>query len=209
MHSFPFASSVRPRALMLATFALGAVLVAATPAAVGAQSTSAPAPKAYIGLFKDNAVAVLDTSTNTVTRTIPIAAGPHGLVVTPDGRWVYASSDGASTVSVIDTRTDQVSTTIDVGQTPHGLAITPDGSRVLVAGFGTDQVEAIDTATNQVVWQASAQHRHYAGWRNSVRGQPIERLRGAGSPRPGHWCADRQYAARPHTAGTEHQPGRR
>jgi YVTN family beta-propeller protein len=158
MHSFSFASSVRPRALMLATVALGAALVAATPAAAGAQGTSAP--KAYIGLFKDNAVAVLDTSTNTVTRTIPIAAGPHGLVITPDGRWVYASSDGASTVSVIDTRTDQVSTTIDVGQTPHGLAITPDGRRVLVAGFGTDQVEAIDTSTNQVVWQASVPQPH-------------------------------------------------
>ena len=51
--------------------------------------------------FKDNAVAVLDTSSNTVIKKIAIPTGPHGLVVTPDGRWVYASSDGASTVSVI------------------------------------------------------------------------------------------------------------
>ena len=97
-------------------------------------STAAPshaattAPKAYIGLFKDNAVAVFDTASNSVMKTIPIPAGPHGLVVTPDGRWVYASSDGDSVVSVIDTRTDQVAATIEVGQTPHGLAITPDGS---------------------------------------------------------------------------------
>jgi YVTN family beta-propeller protein len=160
MQSFSFASPVRRRPVMLATVALGAALLAAMPAAAGAQSTPGPAPKAYIGLFKDNAVAVLDTSSNKVLKTIPIAAGPHGLVVTPDGRWVYASSDGASTVSVIDTRTDQVSTTIDVGQTPHGLAITPDGRRVLVAGFGTDQVEAIDTGSNQVVWQAAVAQPH-------------------------------------------------
>ena len=72
------------------------------------------APKAYVGLFKDNAVAVFDTASNQVTRTIPIATGPHGLVATPDGRWVYASSDGDAVVSVIDTATDEVSKTIDM-----------------------------------------------------------------------------------------------
>jgi YVTN family beta-propeller protein len=71
-----------------------------------------------------------------VTKTIPIPTGPHGLVITPDNKWVYASSDGDSVVSVISTATDEVATSIDVGTTPHGLAITPDGSRVLVAGYG-------------------------------------------------------------------------
>src|SRR5881394_2458365 len=135
----------RLRAIALS---LLASLVTFSPAA--AQTVS---PKAYIGLFKDNAVAVLDTRTNKVMKTIPIATGPHGMVVTPDGRWVYASSDGDAVVSVIDTNTDSVVDAIQVGQTPHGLAITPDGSRVLVAGFGTNSVEAIDTSSNQVVWQ--------------------------------------------------------
>ena len=35
-----------------------------------------------------------------VLRTVTVPKGPHGLVVTPDGRKVYVSSDGASTVSV-------------------------------------------------------------------------------------------------------------
>jgi YVTN family beta-propeller protein len=159
MRSFDSVDNMR-RGLVLAGVALGATVLVAAPSVVGAQDMNMTAPKAYIGLFKDNAVAVLDTSSNKVTRTIAIPTGPHGLVVTPDGRWVYASSDGASTVSVIDTRTDQVSASIEVGQTPHGLAITPDGSRVLVAGFGTDQVEAIDTSTNQVAWQVSVPQPH-------------------------------------------------
>ncbi len=159
MRSFDSVDKMR-RGLVLAGVALGATMLVAAPSFVGAQDMNMTAPKAYVGLFKDNAVAVLDTSSNKVTKTIAIPTGPHGLVVTPDGRWVYASSDGASTVSVIDTRTDQVSASIDVGQTPHGLAITPDGSRVLVAGFGTDQVEAIDTSTNQVVWQVSVPQPH-------------------------------------------------
>jgi len=48
--------------------------------------------------------------------------------MTPDGKRVYASSDGDSSVSVIDTSTDEVIACIDVGSMPHGLAITPDGS---------------------------------------------------------------------------------
>ena len=43
----------------------------------------AAAPKVYVGLFKDDAVAVIDTSTNKVLRTISVPKGPHGLVVTP------------------------------------------------------------------------------------------------------------------------------
>ena len=122
---------------------------AGRPAA--AQSAASIAPvKAYVGLFKDNAVAVLDTGTNHVIKTIPVPAGPHGMVITPDGRLVYVSSDGASTVSVIDTTTDAVKANIEVGTTPHGLALTPDAKTVLVAGFGTNQLSFIDVATNAV-----------------------------------------------------------
>ncbi|MBV9582659.1 MAG: cupredoxin domain-containing protein [Chloroflexi bacterium] len=141
-------------------FVLGLGLVAGTLLTGAPAHAAAIAPKAYIGLFNDNAVAVFDTGTNAVTKTIPIPTGPHGLAVTPDGRWVYASSDGDSVVSVIDTATDSVTDTIQVGTTPHGLAMTPDGSKVLVAGFGTDSVEAIDTGSNQVVWQVSVPQPH-------------------------------------------------
>src|SRR2546427_3847400 len=89
------------------------------------EDSNGTAPKAYVGLFGDNSVAVLDTSSNHVMKTIPIPVGPHGLVMTPDGRRVYASSDGDSRVSVIDTSTDEVIASIHVGSTPHGLAITP------------------------------------------------------------------------------------
>src|SRR2546427_11467918 len=56
---------------------------------VGTGSLSAAgAPKAYVGLFKDDAVAVIDPAQNKVLSTIAVPKGPHGLVVTPDGRKV-------------------------------------------------------------------------------------------------------------------------
>jgi len=118
------------------------------------------AAKAYVGLFKDNAVAVLDTGTRQVLRTIPVPAGPHGLVITPDGAKVFVSSDGASTVSVIDTTTDTIVDAIDVGQTPHGLAISPDGREVLVAGFGTNQAEIIDTTSDRIIGRVPVPQPH-------------------------------------------------
>ena len=121
---------------------------------------AAGAAKAYVGLFKDDAVAVIDLTQNKVLKTIPVPKGPHGLVVTPDGRKVYVSSDGASTVSVIDTGADGVVTSIDVGATPHGLAVSGDGSRVLVLGWGSNRALIIDTTTDRVIGEVPVAQPH-------------------------------------------------
>jgi YVTN family beta-propeller protein len=149
------------------------------PASAAAPLSAATARKAYVGLFKDNAVAVLDTSSNRMLRTIPVPLGPHGLAMTPDGRKVYVSSDGASTVSVIDTATDRVVGSIEVGPMPHGLAISPDGRQVLVSGFGTNQAIIIDTASDRVVGQVPVPQPH-----NSVIG-PDGRTAYVGSQQQG------------------------
>ncbi len=126
---------------------------------VSAAAVSA-GPAAYIGLFKENAIGVLDTATGRLAAKIPIPAGPHGLVETPDGTTLYASSDGDTKVSVIDTATNTVRKTIEVGSAPHGLAITPDGRRVLAAVFGANAVAFIDTASNTVVGRVPVSSPH-------------------------------------------------
>jgi YVTN family beta-propeller protein len=130
------------------------------PATEKPAASQAAGPKAYIGLFKENAVAVFDTGTNQVIKTIPIPTGPHGLVITPDGRWVFVSSDGDSKISVIDTGSDTVIKSIEVGKMPHGLAITPDGRLVLAAVFGTSQVVFINSQSYEVVGQVSVPSPH-------------------------------------------------
>jgi YVTN family beta-propeller protein len=126
----------------------------------GAADGTAAAPKAYVGLFRDDAVAVVDTASNRVVRTIPVPKGPHGLVITPDGRKVYVSSDGASTVSVIDTATDRVVATIDVGPNPHGLALARDGKLVLVSAWGANQAVFIETAGDTIVGRVPVAQAH-------------------------------------------------
>jgi YVTN family beta-propeller protein len=129
------------------------------PIAFAADSAKA-APKVYIGLFKDDSIAVLDTESLRVLRLIPVPKGPHGLVMSLDGGRVYASSDGDSKVSVIDTGRDSVVASIEVGPSPHGLAMTPDGTRLLVAGFGTDSVVFVDTSTDSVIGRVAVPSPH-------------------------------------------------
>jgi len=125
-------------------------------------STVSPAEthkKAYVGLFGDQAVAVLDTVTERVLKTIPVTA-PDGLIITPNGKKVYVSSTDTGTVKVIDTADDAIVTSIDVGAKPAGIAITPDGGRIVVSVGGANEVVLIDTSTDAVIEQESVAAAH-------------------------------------------------
>ena len=131
------------------------------PAAVHPAYGQTPAvPKVYVGLFKENVVAVVDPAERKVVARIPVPPGPHGLVITPDGRKVYVSSDGASTVSVIDAATDRVVGSVDVGPNPHGLAMAADGRQVLVSAWGANEALVIDTATDRITTRVPVARAH-------------------------------------------------
>ena len=104
-----------------------------------------------VGNFKDNTVSVIDTAAGKVVATVPVAAGPHGMAITRDGRTVYVSGDGSSSVDVIDTTSDKVVKTINVGKTPNGIALTPDDRLLLVTVYGEDRIAFVDTSTQTVV----------------------------------------------------------
>ncbi len=120
-------------------------------------------PKAYVGNFKDNTVSVIDTTTRAVVTTIPVPAGPHGMAITPDGRWVYVSSDGSSIVSVIDTSADRVMKTIEVGKSPHGVTLVPGKELLLVAVNGEDKIAFVDTAKQSVIATVNVGKPHTIG----------------------------------------------
>src|SRR5438477_104434 len=147
-----------------------------------ALAAAAAGPKAYVGNFKAASVSVIDTSAGTVIATIPVAKGPHGMSVTPDGRRVYVSGEGSTAVSVIDTATDKVTQTIEVGNTPHGLAMTPDGGMLLVGVYGEDRIAFVDTGTQKVVGTAAVPKPH------TIAVTPDGKLAYAASQQPGKFA---------------------
>jgi len=125
-----------------------------SPAAEGA------APKAYIGLYGNNTVGVLDTATGHILRTIKVPAGPEAVIVTPNGRRVYVSSEDATQLSVIDTATDKVVKTLELGRTPEGMALSRDAKTLLVGMFDIGRLDVIDTATLEVAAQVPVAKPH-------------------------------------------------
>lgn len=144
--------SNQSRSKLLSALFTAAIALACHRALAGA--------KVYVGNFKDNTVSVVDAAIARVVATVPVASGPHGMAVTPDGRRIYVSGDNSSNVSVIDTTADRVTQTIDVGKSPHGLALTPDGKTLLVAVNGEDQVVFFDPATARAVGSVSVAKPH-------------------------------------------------
>jgi len=138
-----------------ARFALALFVAALFPVA-GAVA----GPKAYIGNFADNTVSAIDTATGKVVATIPVAAGPHGMAISSDGRIVYISGDGSSSVSVIDTASDAVTKTIEVGKTPNGITLTGDGKQLLVTIYGDNKIVFVDTATQAIAGEVAVPKPH-------------------------------------------------
>jgi YVTN family beta-propeller protein len=135
---------------------VGGASGAASDAAAG---TPVAGRKAYIGLFGDSAIAVLDVDNGLVVKTVPVSA-PDGLIITPDGKKVFVSSGDTGSVKVLATDSDTISASIDVGAKPAGLAITPDGRLVVASVGGADQAVIIDADTNAIVRRVAVGQAH-------------------------------------------------
>ena len=105
---------------------------------------------AYVTNSNGGTVSVIDTSTNTVTATIPGLSGPFGIAVTPNSARAYVANNGGTDVSVIDTATNTVTATPSPGSFPIGIDITPNGAFVYVVNNSDFTVSVISTATNTV-----------------------------------------------------------
>ena len=141
---------------------------------------SEDANRAYVSIVSAayDAIGVIDMSTNTVIATHPLALSVSDLVVSPDGKHVYASRNGArgADVAVLDTATDRVEV-IDVahlsdlfnapGTTTESVRVNSDGSRIYVGtnGAAGGQVVVIGTpeASDHDTGHAGSRwHRKYS-----------------------------------------------
>jgi YVTN family beta-propeller protein len=104
---------------------------------------------AYVAVTSDKIVSVIDTSTNTVTATIPLSEEPYGAIaITPNGQYAYVA-DG-NQVSVINIPTNTIIANISTGS-PMGIAITPNGQYTYVTNPNNDRISVINTSTNTVM----------------------------------------------------------
>jgi YVTN family beta-propeller protein len=120
-------------------------------------------PLAYLATFVgtgDSRVEVIDTGSNSLVATVPIAheVFARGAAVTPDGKRVYVVNGGDypnfdGSVSMIDTASLTVTASIPGFHDLSAVAVAPDGKHVYVTTSGgpsSADVSVIDTASNEV-----------------------------------------------------------
>jgi YVTN family beta-propeller protein len=99
----------------------------------------------YVAGTDDDTIAVVDTATNAVRRTISLApyrdaavgTSPNALAVSPDGRTLYVAEAGNNAIAVVrlaqDDGRDDVAGLIPTGWYPTGVAVDPSGAKLYVA----------------------------------------------------------------------------
>lgn len=65
---------------------------------------------------------VINTWSNTVTASVTVGNGAHGVVVSKDGRKIFVTNTLDDTISVIDAQSLNLITTISVGDAPNGIS---------------------------------------------------------------------------------------
>jgi YVTN family beta-propeller protein len=104
----------------------------------------------FVTNFGQDSISVIDELTWKPIKNIEVCAQPHGIVMSPDGRLVYASCYGGHAVAVIDVASQTLVTTIQTptASAPYGIAISADGRYVYASDDFTGRLMVIDTATN-------------------------------------------------------------
>jgi YVTN family beta-propeller protein len=78
----------------------------------------------YVSDHGSGEVSVINMRSNTVVATVKVGSGPHGLDITPDGRYVYVANNNSNTVSIINTNSDRMIETLKVPGEPNEVALT-------------------------------------------------------------------------------------
>ncbi|MFQ6056880.1 MAG: beta-propeller fold lactonase family protein [Methanosarcinales archaeon] len=133
-----------------------------------------PKEMVFFAMGPSNEIKIVDPSTNEVVDILPANNNPHGIAVTPDGKYVFTTGTkmnpkemlmepdheggeemdmemmkklGSNYIAVTDTSTKQIIKKIEVGGGTHHLAITPDGTKVLATIPSKSGIVVIDVQT--------------------------------------------------------------
>lgn len=120
-------------------------------ATVHPASAAAVGSLAYVGNQGNGTISVIDTSNDTVVRTVP-AAGSLGkkiqaVIADHTGRTLFAVDAAANALLVVDATSGALIKSIDVGRSPEGASISPSGKTIAVCVEEDNLVALVDVAS--------------------------------------------------------------
>jgi DNA-binding beta-propeller fold protein YncE len=95
-------------------------------------------------------LAVIDTSTNAVTKWIPLEGTAYGTGATLDGNWLLVTLPKQGKVAVVDLSSMSVVRSVDVPKAPQEVLVRPDNQVAYVSCDASRKVAAINLQTWKV-----------------------------------------------------------
>lgn len=118
----------------------------------------------YVALSDFHGFAIVDIPSRKVVRRVEFPALPpntdlrpllntatHGLMLTPDGKELWAASVPTGNVFVYDVPSGKVAPGIPVGQLPNWIAFSPDGRYGCITNTGSNDCSIVDRQTKKEV----------------------------------------------------------
>jgi len=101
-----------------------------------------------------NSISLIDVQAMEEVRKIPIDPHrqPHGIVVSKNGKKVYATCEGTQEVIELDIKSEKVTRSFKTNaQVSHMLVLTPNEKKIYVANIGSGSVTVIDLGKDGAV----------------------------------------------------------
>jgi YVTN family beta-propeller protein len=110
--------------------------------------------QAFVSAENDASITVIDAKALKVLRTIKLQGAltrPVGMVVSHDGKRLFAVTGRGKNLLEIDIGTGAVLRTVEVGARPWGVALSPRGDLLYTANGNSNDVSVVDAATLKVL----------------------------------------------------------
>lgn len=101
-------------------------------------------PYMYATIPFQNSIAIINTNTLAVERTIFVGSGPSNLAFSPDGSHAYIANSASSFVVVFDTQTRSITKSFLIPERPHDVVF---GSQNRLFVLGQEHIFQIDATT--------------------------------------------------------------
>ena len=106
---------------------------------------------AYAASSDSGSLAIIDTRTDKVVKTLKVGDQPWRAYNSPDGRWMLVPNNGDATVSVIDTTSQKIAAQLNAGPEMTGINFAAGGSKAYVISRGDSAVYVFDMKTFRLV----------------------------------------------------------
>jgi len=107
--------------------------------------------RAWVANRGSDSLSLYDLPGLKLVRTFKVGPGPEGIAVSPNGRFIVTSLQGAGQVAVVDASRSSVLTRLPAGEAPIRVLFPAASPMAIVSNRGSDDVTFIDVAARHVI----------------------------------------------------------